>query len=383
MPASPYEDREQTAVKHRILERYLSAFVPIVGAWARDIAYVDCLAGPWQSVDPDLKDTSFARAIEVLRSTRAVLSDRGKFPTMRCLFVEKDPEAFQELKRYCDGIKDIEVSPRNWDLTTHISDVVNFVKQRSKSFPFIFLDPKGWEHLDIDLISPILGLDPGEVLITLMTSWINRFLTDNTKGFERIFRADLPRLKRLQGEELEEEVVKSYATSVRNAGHFQYVCTLPVMKPDQDAFHFHMIYGTRHLRGVEVFKETEKNIIPFMHETRAQAQQRRRFEQSGQYSMLNPEAHYREKKFTQFQLRSLDAARSELQHMLQSAKEVPYDDAWASVMQHPGVMEADLREWIDDWKKAGLLKIANDHPGQKWPKKGQQQYLRWESASKK
>lgn len=383
MPASPYEDREQTAVKHRILERYLSAFVPIVGDWALDIAYVDCLAGPWQSVDPNLKDTSFARAIDVLRSTRAVLAGRGKSPTMRCLFVEKEPQAFSALKRYCDGITDIEVSPRNWDLTTHISDVVRFVKERSNSFPFIFVDPKGWESLDIDLIRPVLGLDPGEVLITLMTSWITRFLTDESKGFNRIFRSDLPRLMQLQGEELEEEAVKSYANSVREAGHFQYVCTLPVMKPDRDAFHFHMIYGTRHLRGVEVFKETEKNIIPFMHVTRAQAQQRRRFEQSGQLSMLEPEAHYKEKKFTQFQLRSLEVAKSELQRMLRSTNEVLYDDAWATVMQHPAVMEADLRQWIDDWKAEGSLQIANERPTQKWPKKGQQQYLKWRAASKK
>ena len=59
----PYEDREQTAVKHKVLTRYLSGFVPIVGAWASDIAYIDCLAGPWRSADPALKDTSFARAI--------------------------------------------------------------------------------------------------------------------------------------------------------------------------------------------------------------------------------------------------------------------------------------------------------------------------------
>jgi three-Cys-motif partner protein len=383
MPESPYEDREQTAVKHRILERYLSAFVPIVGNWALDIAYVDCLAGPWQSVDPNLKDTSFARALDVLRSTQAVLAGRGKSPTMRCLFVEKESQAFASLKRYCDGVTNIEVNPRNWDLTTHISDVVKFVKQRNNSFPFIFIDPKGWEPLEIDLISPILALEPGEVLITFMMSWITRFLTDESKGFDRIFRSDLTRLMQLHGEELEEEAVKSYANSVRKAGHFQYVCTLPVMKPDQDAFHFHMIYGTRHLRGVEVFKETEKNIIPFMHVTRAQAQHRRRFEQSGQLSMLKPEAHYKEKKFTQFQLRSLEVAKSELQRMLQASKEVLYDDAWATVMQHPGVMEDDLRQWINDWKGAELLQITNERPTQKWPKKGQRQYLKWRSAPKK
>src|SRR5258708_28742400 len=100
MPEAPYEDREQTAVKHRILERYLSAFVPIVGNWALDIAYVDCLAGPWQSVDPNLKDTSFARALDDLRSTHAVLAGRGKSPTRHGLVVEKKHRDFASKKHY-------------------------------------------------------------------------------------------------------------------------------------------------------------------------------------------------------------------------------------------------------------------------------------------
>lgn len=40
-----YEGREQTKTKHRILRRYLSAFAPIIGSWAKDICYVDCFAG--------------------------------------------------------------------------------------------------------------------------------------------------------------------------------------------------------------------------------------------------------------------------------------------------------------------------------------------------
>src|ERR1700726_1385546 len=104
----PYEDREQTAVKHQVLTRYLSAFVPIVGSWASDIAYIDCLAGPRESADASFRDTSFARAIEVLRSTRKVLAERGKFPRMRCLFIERNPTAFGQLKQYCDGVSDIE-----------------------------------------------------------------------------------------------------------------------------------------------------------------------------------------------------------------------------------------------------------------------------------
>lgn len=280
-------------------------------------------------------------------------------------------------KKYCDGISDIEVSPQNWDLTTHIQDVVRYAKERSNSFPFVFIDPKGWELLQVDLLAPILNLNPGEVLITLMTSWITRFLNDRTKHFERLFGSDLGRLVQLDGEELEDEIVRSYAKSVRDAGHFSYVCTLPIMKPDQDSFHFHMIYGTRHPRGVEVFKETERSVIPFMHETRAQAQERRRYEQSGQSVMFGPDARYREKKFTRFRLKNLELAKRQLRELLESSGQLPFDYAWAAVMQYPAVMQSDLHDWLREWTTSGLLEITNVLPRQKWPRKNQNQHLKW------
>jgi len=373
----PYEDREQTAVKHRILTRYLSGFVPIVGNWNSNITYIDCLAGPWRSADPNLADTSFASAIEVLRATRKVLSARGKTPRMRCLFIERDFEAFAKLRRYCDGVSDIEVTAHNWDFTNHVDDIVRFAEERSKSFPFVFIDPTGWEIVQPELIAPILRLEPGEVLITLMTSWITRFIGDKSKGFERLLGVDLPRILQLEGEEQEEEVVRCYAKTVRDTGRYKYVCTLPVMKPDQDAFHFFMIYGTRHIRGVEVFKETEKSVIPFMHEARAMAQERRRFEQSGQIPMFGPEARYREKKFTQFRLKNLEVAKCHLRDILQGSEQIPFDDAWAITMQYSGVMNSDLQNWIAEWKNAGQLEITNQQPGQKLPQKNRNQSLKW------
>ena len=377
MTGSPYEDREQTQVKHQILQKYLSAFVPIVGSWAGDIAYIDCFAGPWQAVDPNLKDTSFARAIEVLRSTRKILAERGKVPTIRCLFLEREPSSFLKLKRFCDEIKDIEVTPENWDFTARVADVVRFVRKRTETFPFVFIDPTGWEPLAIKLITPILRLEPGEVLINLMTSWITRFLSDETKPFDHLLGSDLPRLRQLRGEEQKEELVRSYANAVVKAGNFKYACTLPVMKSDQDAFHFHMIYATRHIKGVEAFKRTEQAIIPFMHETRAEAQERRRVAQSGQSSLLPAEAHYREARFTEYQLRNVDLAKHELRRLLENTGRVLFDDAWAKAMQYSAVMESDLRDWLKEWKAKGLVSFANLQPGQRLPRKGENQYLEW------
>lgn len=377
MSSSEYEDREQTAVKHEVLERYLSGFVPIVGAWASDITYIDCLAGPWESVDPEFHDTSFARAVSVLRKTRKLLTERGKSPTMRCLFIENDIAAFANLKQYCDGISDIEVTPKSWDFTERIEDIVKFARERNSSFPFVFIDPKGWKPLSIQRIKPILNLNPGEVLINLMTSWITRFLALPEKRFDLLVGKDWPKLAGLSGEEKEEKLVSSYADALREAGGFKYICTLPVMKPTQDAFHFHLIYGTRHIKGVEVFKETEKYVIPFMHDKRAQAQERKRFSNSAQYSLLPPADSYKETRFTRYRIRNLEVARRELWENLQTSRTLPYEDAWAMVMQHSAVTERDLREWLAAWESEGLLEITNKRPGQKFPRKGSGQGLKW------
>ena len=142
-----------------------------------------------------------------------------------------------------------------------------------------------------------------------------------------------------------------------------------------------MIYGTRHMRGVEVFKETEKSVIPFMHETRAEAQQRRRFLQSGQRSLLTPEAHYREARFTRHQIRSIGVARRELEKKLQSSGRLRYEDAWAIALQHSAVMDSDLKDWLTEWKADGLLEITDQRSGQKLARKGQGQYLEWKQKS--
>jgi hypothetical protein len=140
-----------------------------------------------------------------------------------------------------------------------------------------------------------------------------------------------------------------------------------------------MIYGTRHLRGVEVFKETEKNVIPFMHETRAQAQQRRQHAKSGQWPLFDAAANYRERKFSRFQIKNLELAKCRLLSALESSGQILFDDAWAMVMQYSAVAERDLHEWLREWKNAGWLEITNG-PADRRPQKQANQYMRWLGA---
>lgn len=377
-----YQGREQTEVKHRILERYLSAFVPIVGAWASDIAYVDCLAGPWEARGENLEDTSFSRSIEVLRKAKAGLAFRGKSPSLRCLLVEGDRERFQRLSAFARTVTDIEVTTRNWDFEYGVSNIVSFAKLRKNSFPFFFIDPTGWELVTIDLIRPILSLGRCEILINLMTSWIKRFLSDESKNFERLLGPGVGRLRELQGDEQEEELVRCYADAVRRAGHFSYVCTLPVLKAEADMFHFWMVYGTRHPKGVEEFKNTERVVIPFMHEIRAEAQNRKRFLNSGgQYPLLQPTATYVERRLTRLQQKNLEDAKSELASFMNANGELRFDDIWAKAMQFSLVGESDLKEWIADWVKDKRIELRNMRPGERVPKRNSGHMVKWVRGS--
>ncbi|MFI5090531.1 MAG: three-Cys-motif partner protein TcmP [Terriglobales bacterium] len=368
--AEEYDEREHTQVKHTVLRRYLSAAIPIVGDWAADIAYTDCLAGPWKSAAADLHDTSFDTAVQVLRSTRTVLDQRGKSPHLRCLFIEIDREAFSRLEKYTDGIKDIEAVARNWDFTQAVPKVVNFAVKNPNSFSFVFIDPKGWEQIALPLIAPILRLSQGEVLITLMTSFIRRFVKVEGKGFDKIFGATaVAKLENLSGDELEEGLVRQYTAAAKTTGDFKYACTLPVLKASQDDFQFFMVYLTRHIRGVEVFKETERAVIPIMHEIRAEAQSRKELDRTGQFSLLPPDEKYKEARFTHFRRRQLERVRGALLKVVEAKKSLTYGEAWELTMQNAAVLDADLREWIFEWRVKGLIDILGWAPRQKVPHK--------------
>jgi hypothetical protein len=60
-----------------------------------------------------------------------------------------------------------------------------------------------------------------------------------------------------------------------------------VLNPQRDQTHYHLIYGTRHPKGVEVFKQAERNASEFMALARADAQQRQRIDSTQQTEMFS------------------------------------------------------------------------------------------------
>ncbi len=111
-----YFRREQSQIKHVVLEKYLERFAIIVGQWAEGIIYVDGFSGPWNSVSGDFRDSSFAIALGQLRSARdTVRASFGKDLRIKCIFLERDPTAFAQLEAYAGEQKDVEITALNRD----------------------------------------------------------------------------------------------------------------------------------------------------------------------------------------------------------------------------------------------------------------------------
>ncbi|HKO55956.1 MAG TPA: three-Cys-motif partner protein TcmP [Thermoanaerobaculia bacterium] len=356
-----YEGREQTYVKHYILEKYLESFAPIIGSWRKTITYVDCFSGPWESNDSAFADTSFGIAVKVLRAARDDFARRGASIRLRCFFLEKNSKAYAQLKQFAAAAEDIEIETRNKVLRDAVGDIIHFIRAAGdQNFTFIFVDPTGWTGFPLKTITPLLQVTPGEVLINFMTEHIRRFVDSSDEelraGFRQLFDEEIDgSLFDLPAQEREEKLVGRYLRGVKKAGNFRYVGLAIVFKPEIEKTFFHLLYGTRNDKGIDVFKKVEQGAMKEAEKARAAAKERK--DTSGQTAFLDATEMHPSTRMHQLRDRYLDAARARVLRELERRGEVKYNRLWRIAVAWPLVWESDLRGWLKDWKVqfSGLL----------------------------
>lgn len=382
MEPNLYIGREQTLVKHLILKKYLERLAHIIGSHWSTLTYVDCFSGPWNVRSNDLKDSSFAIALNELRKARDTHAARDKALALRCLFLEKDPDAFTRLREFADAVEDAEVVALNLQLEEAVPDIVQFVRKGgSNSFAFVFIDPTGWTGFALDVIKPILRINPGEVLINFMSGDIRRFVTSpdqqtelsflrlfGSKGFKEVVEG-------LSGLDREDALVREYQRNILTEGRFNLSCSAIVLHPEFDRTRFHLIYATRHPKGVEVFKAAEKAAMEQMQNVRGDVKQRKH-EKDEQRALL-PDL-WRDSSHLDFLRQRYTAqAKKAVHKSLTHMRRLPYDDGWKIALGLPLTWETDLKNWIKSWVNQGTVRIEGMGERQLVPKYGKGNILIW------
>lgn len=360
-----YFSREQTRIKHLVLEKYLERFARIVGQWAEGILYIDGFSGPWNTVSDDFKDSSFAIALRELRAARDTVGQvHKKNLRIQCVFLEKDPMAFAKLRNYAAQQADAEVTALNLPFEEAVPELVKFAESRKRShFPFILIDPKGWKGFSMDVIAPLIRLRPSEVLVNFMTGHIQRFISDERAGLRDSFRKLFgdnsyeAKIEGLEGQAREDALVAAYAERLSEVGGYPYVSTALVLKPTKDRTHYHLVYATRNLKGIEVFKDAEREALRLSEVLRADAKRRAREAASGQGEMFGGEELPETEHLARLQLHFESQAERALLAMAENQREWAYDDLYATALRFPSVQESFLKRWLRD--RADYINLSN------------------------
>lgn len=358
-----YKGREQTYVKHIFLERYLEQVAYNIFSFMDDFVYVDGFAGPWRSKDENFSDTSFFIAVQTLRSVRDAMKEkRHKRIEVRCVFVDKAPDAFADLEKFVATVRDMRVESIHGEFETVIPRLVKLI---GRSFSLVFIDPTGWTGFGLQAIQPLLQLR-GEVLITFMFNDINRFLVEPGRAKAASYNSlyggpewfDEFRDLTHEGWSREDAVLEVYRRRVQRFGNFAYVTSTRVKSPGQDRTYFHLVYATRSWKGINVFRSVEEKAASEQEMAGAVAKDHVRTRDDRQTGLFDhlPVAPG-PRVFEEEQRVRLHQGQERLRQVLRSVNRIRYKELSAEVQQVPLVWEHFLKDWLADMYSRGEIRI--------------------------
>lgn len=257
---------QHTVAKHRILQAYLAAWMPIlssqsrnVGAGQQGIKYIDGYAGP--GIYEKGEKGSPVLALE------AALNHSRDFPVpVHLIFIESDKDRFRvlegELAKYADEVarsqKVTLPKPLCEDCRIVIDKMLADCRaQRQKFGPaLVFLDQFGYSSVPMDLIGRILAEPQCEVLTYFFWRDLDRFITDPNKhqGITAAFGGEewRPAIQLSAGER-ERFMLRTYTSSLKDRAGAKYVWPFAMLDENERLLYW-LFFCTNNIRGLEEMK---------------------------------------------------------------------------------------------------------------------------------
>jgi three-Cys-motif partner protein len=257
--------KPHTVAKHRLLERYLEAWYPILtkAQWCHSITYAEGFAGAgvYEGGEPG----SPVIAADVFLRRRELLDGKP----LNMVLVEEDSRRIQRLKE--------EMAPvltRHGEPPARLRIRYEEGSCGEKLLPalqgsgamgspvFAFLDSWGGPDVPFGLVREIAKQPAGEVLVTFGTNFLTRFgekEQHQQAGNEAFGATEWQQVHQLPSNEKRAFLVSVYRKSLLTAG-FKYV--VPFEMIDDTGSDLYLIYGTRNLKGLEKMKEAMWRVDP-------------------------------------------------------------------------------------------------------------------------
>jgi len=366
-----YEGREHSAVKHELLKGYLEKLLYIVGiSGVKEITYVDCFSGPWGDESDDLHGTSIAISLDIIKRVHEGLAANNRIYdiTFRAIFVEENKVRHSELREYLDNNcpSYVEYHALHGDYSKLQGEIL---RKCGNGFTFFFIDPKGWTDVGLPRLSKLLQRNNSEYLITFMYDFLNRFIPKEqlreqvSQLLGEIDDGFLSELQDMDPKQREEVVVRRYRRQLMSvmgneAGRRSRSFHATILNKDKKKTIYHMVYLTRHPKGIVEFSKISKDVAIF--------QQRVRFEKNdratGQLSLIAAE----DEDFQGEIAADIEDVKSFwLAHLTNRPQ--PYTESdLADWLEETGWLEDDFQRAFNVLRKEGQIENLDDTPNRRW-----------------
>lgn len=164
-----------TKAKHEILQRYLSAWFPILGSKVSRIVYIDGFCGPGKYLGGE--DGSPIIAVKEALKQPVLANSEVIF-----LFIDERQDRVRHLENEISLLK----KPSNFQVECRINEFENTLTEILDELQrdghrlaptFAFVDPFGFKGAPFSLVKRLLEYQRTEVFINIMIDYVNRFAT--------------------------------------------------------------------------------------------------------------------------------------------------------------------------------------------------------------
>jgi three-Cys-motif partner protein len=262
--------REHTKVKHILLEKYLAAWIPILGKYNPKICYFDGFAGRGEYIDESTGEVlALGSPIIALRVADKKADYFGK---LLCVFIEKNKDNYKNLEEVLEREKSkikswekIEIIKENDEFANVIGQIFDYLeKEGSILVPsFFFVDPFGFSGIPFKIIKKILSNPRTEVFFTFMIRDINRFLKIPkveehldalypTSEWQEIYKMD-------DWQERDKALLDLYLKSLHEEAGVKYTWTFRVCMDEKYQTLYYLIHATNNFKGHSIMKSIMHN----------------------------------------------------------------------------------------------------------------------------
>lgn len=358
-----YRGREQSLLKHRVLEEYITGWGHKLGSVGRSrrvrLCYVDGFAGPWNSASENLEDTSIAIGLRALEAAAKTWADLGTPIDIEAAFVEKNDTAFADLERFVNARRgSVRATPYHGEFGDFVPRLNQWM---GRDAGLIFVDPTGWKGAAMRFIKPLVADRPRrDVLVNVMFDHINRFkddprawLRDQMREFFGLGAADLPEALP------EEQLFALYRTKLKEVCGLDLAADVAIPHPTDDRTKFRLVVGAKNAAALELFRIIEKKVIGAEAAgIRSDAATRKTEGRTGQLGLANM-APASDALYESLHDRGLRNAPAALLRELEGASPRAFGALWPRLLEEHHITKTELAQAAWRMFKAGELEIEN------------------------